>query len=130
MHKLKRSSEHIEQLDGHTDVPLPSANSTIKNGPKNPINQTNKPIDEEHDLSHTPTAINQAKGGPEIKMIDNRLQEIHTKKLANMSARELSNLNAKISRNVMLEMQLRLMPPCDKSYRLWRQVHCHFMNCL
>ena len=115
MHKVKIPSEHIEQLDGHKDVSLPSANSTFKDRPKNPTDQSNKYIEEEHDLPHTPTVINPTKDGPEIKMIDNRLQDLDPKTLANMSVKELSDLNVKISRNVSLEMQLKLMPPCDQS---------------
>ena len=115
MHKVKISSEHIEQLYGHTDVSLPSANSTLKDWLKTPTDQSIKSIEEEHDLSHTSTVINPTKDSPEIKMIDNCLQDLDPKTLGNMSVKELSDLNAKISRNVTLEMQLKLKPPCDQS---------------
>ena len=115
-HKLKMLSEHIEQLDGNMDVPLLSANSTFKDGIRNPIDQNNKPIEEENYQSHALTALPPAKDGPEIKMIDKHIQDLDPKMLANMSVKELSDLNAKITRKVGLEMQLKLMPPCDVSY--------------
>ena len=112
MHKVKRSSEHIEQLDGHIEVSVPSANSTFKDGFKNP----NKPIEDNNDSSHAPTAITQTKDGPEIEMIHNRIKEIDPKMLETMCEKELSDLNAKIFRSVTCEMQLKRKPPCDISY--------------
>ena len=90
-HTVKISSEYIEQLDVNIDVSLFSANSTFNDGFKNPFDQINKPFEEEHDLFHAPTAS----------------------QLVNMSVKELFDLNAKISRKVMLEMQLKLMPLCE-----------------
>ena len=52
MHKVKISSEHIEQLDGHIDVSLFSAYSTFKDGLENPIDQINKLIEQENDSTH------------------------------------------------------------------------------
>ena len=112
MHKVKRSSEHIEQLDGHIEVSVPSANSAFKDGFKNP----NKPIEDNNDSSHAPKVITQTKDGPEIEMIHNRIKEIDPKMLETLCEKELSDLNAKIFRSVTCEMQLKRKPPCDISY--------------
>ena len=115
VHKGERSSEHIEQLDGHNENSLPSSNSFFKDGLKSPIDQINEPIDEENDLAHGQTAKNPPKDGPEIKMIEKRMQELDPEILSQMSTKELLDLNAKISRNITLEMQLKRIPPCDSS---------------
>jgi hypothetical protein len=116
MHKVGRSSEHIEQLDGHIEVSVPLANSTCKDGFKTPNDQLNKPVKDYNDSSHALKAITPTKDGPEIEMIHKRIQELDPKMLETMSEKELSDLNAKIFRSVTCEMQLRRKPPCDISY--------------
>ena len=47
------------------------------------------------------------------------MQELDPEILLHMSSKELSDLNAKMSRNIKLEMQLKRIPPCDISNLKW-----------